>query len=303
MIRSLALGCLAAASLPGAGQAQELRLPDLARPLAERISPLDSYALPVAAFDGQSVPERRFEGRVERQTWRIDATPMTTLQLLQPLREQIAAQGFEPLFECRDSECGGFDFRFSTEVVPAPDMQVDIRNYRFVAAVREPDEAISLLVSRSRTAAYIQIIRVVPVRRDVAPEPETRPLGTDDLFSMLMDQGHVVLPDLDFATGADTLGTGSYASLEQIAARLQDSPTQRVAVVGHTDSTGSLAENIALSKRRAEAVRRRLIDAHGLSPSRIEAEGMGYLAPVASNLTPEGRDANRRVEVILLSGG
>jgi outer membrane protein OmpA-like peptidoglycan-associated protein len=71
-------------------------------------------------------------------------------------------------------------------------------------------------------------------------------------------------------------------------------------LVGHTDSVGGLSGNIALSKRRAQSVRQRLIDTHGVDPSRLDAEGMGYLSPAASHLTPEGREANRRVEVIVL---
>ena len=85
-----------------------------------------------------------------------------------------------------------------------------------------------------------------------------------------------------------------------MAAFLNAQPSVRVALVGHTDSVGSLSGNIALSKRRAQSVRQRLIDAHGIEAARMQAEGMGYLAPVASNLAETGRDQNRRVEVILL---
>ena len=87
-----------------------------------------------------------------------------------------------------------------------------------------------------------------------------------------------------------------------ISAFLQENPTIRIAVVGHTDSVGALNANIALSKKRARAVRDRLTGRHDIAANRIEAEGMGYLAPIASNLTEEGRRANRRVEIILLSG-
>lgn len=71
-------------------------------------------------------------------------------------------------------------------------------------------------------------------------------------------------------------------------------------MVGHTDDTGDLQANIAVSTRRAEAVRTRLIDAHGVAPDRIEAKGVGYLAPMASNATAQGRSLNRRVEAVLL---
>ena len=70
--------------------------------------------------------------------------------------------------------------------------------------------------------------------------------------------------------------------------------------MGHTDNVGSLDANIALSRSRAEAVRARLIEAHGVDGARIEARGIGYLAPAAANDTAEGRETNRRVEAVLL---
>jgi OOP family OmpA-OmpF porin len=77
----------------------------------------------------------------------------------------------------------------------------------------------------------------------------------------------------------------------------------RVALVGHTDAVGSLDSNIALSKARAQSVAQVLIRDYSIPQSQVEAEGMGYLAPVASNLARQGREANRRVEVVLLSDG
>ncbi len=74
----------------------------------------------------------------------------------------------------------------------------------------------------------------------------------------------------------------------------------RIMLVGHTDSVGGLDPNIALSRDRAASVRQRLIDAYGVAPNRLEAQGMGYLAPIASNLTAQGRETNRRVEAVLL---
>ena len=97
------------------------------------------------------------------------------------------------------------------------------------------------------------------------------------------------------------LGEGPFPSLDQLASFLNSRPSVRIALVGHTDSVGSLDGNIALSRKRAQSVRRRLVDKFKIDPSRLEAQGMGYLAPVASNLAEAGRDANRRVEAILLS--
>ena len=82
---------------------------------------------------------------------------------------------------------------------------------------------------------------------------------------------------------------------------LKAEPDLRVALVGHTDAVGSLDANTALSRRRAEAVRDRLVQSYDVAPGRVEAQGAGYLAPRASNLTEAGREQNRRVEVVVLS--
>lgn len=302
MMTRLAFGTLLAL-MPVLCQAQELTMAPAARELSERISPLDSYEQPTGGFADGTVPVRRFEGLVERRTFRINGASATTLQLLTPLREQLETMGFDLIYECEDRSCGGFDFRFETEIVPAPDMHVDVGNYRFLSAIREPDNAISALVSRSGNAAYIQTIRVSPVRQQNGgkTKPAAVAAAPDEELGLALERdGHVVLRDLEFDSGAGGLLPGQHASLGQLATYLKTHPEQRIALVGHTDSTGTLAANIALSKRRASAVRKRLVDNFDVDPSRVDAEGMGYLAPVAPNLTPQGRESNRRVEAILL---
>jgi len=74
----------------------------------------------------------------------------------------------------------------------------------------------------------------------------------------------------------------------------------RLAVVGHTDMTGDLENNMELSRKRSEAVVEYLTAQHGIHPDRLESHGAGPLAPAAPNDTEEGRDANRRVELIKL---
>lgn len=288
---------------PLAATTADLTLPGAARPLTERISPLDSYLLPTAPYDGTEVPTQRFEGRVVRRSWRLDGGAITTLQLLAPLRDQILNAGYEIVFECEDTGCGGFDFRFGTEVVPAPDMHVDIRDFRFLSARRDTGEAQSILVSRSRNAAFVQAIQVRPAAAADEQTPDNRPVAPvdgRDIIESLTGAGHVILDDLDFGTGVGALSNGPYASLTVLSAFLVDNPGYALALVGHSDSAGSLEANVSLSRQRAEAVRTRMIEVHGAPPDRLRAEGAGYLAPIASNLTEAGRTANRRVEAVLL---
>ncbi len=87
--------------------------------------------------------------------------------------------------------------------------------------------------------------------------------------------------------------------LAEIASTLNAYPESYVDVVGHTDSDGSEAYNQSLSERRARAVSGSLIS-NGVNSARIAAYGVGESQPVASNATAAGRQANRRVEIIIV---
>lgn len=109
----------------------------------------------------------------------------------------------------------------------------------------------------------------------------------------------VTMPqDILFAVDSTTLRPDLRADLRGLARNLQQYPNSTVQVVGHTDNTGTAAYNQNLSARRANAVAGVLINS-GVSSGRISAIGRGEDQPVASNLSPEGRAQNRRVEIII----
>ncbi len=116
-----------------------------------------------------------------------------------------------------------------------------------------------------------------------------------------MQHGHVILPGLQFKSGSSDLDEGGDAALGELATFLKSNATLRVALVGHTDTVGGLDANIALSKRRAGSVLEKLVSDYGVPRSQLDAEGMGYLSPIAPNLSQEGREINRRVEAVLLN--
>ena len=132
-----------------------------------------------------------------------------------------------------------------------------------------------------------------------AVTPFTDSAARSDIAGALQTAGVVALDDLDFATNSSELGEGAYASLGALADYLAAHPDQRITLVGHTDAVGSIDANITLSRSRAASVRDRLVSLHGANPAQLAAEGAGYLAPRASNLTDEGRARNRRVEAML----
>lgn len=309
MIRVLPL--LTALCVPSFGVAQDLALPGNAIATHQEAGAPDTMKIATGAWADGSLPSLTAEGMVSQNAWKISVAGLTTMQILLPIREQLIADGYETLFTCQDDACGGFDFRFALNILPPPKMQVNLGNFRYWAGTKIGDdgrEHLALLISRIARTAYVQIDRVsrngtqprVSTRGQSAVAPIANAIPTD-VIDALNAVGRAVLDDLSFAPGSAALADGKYGTLAALAVFLRVNPNLQVALVGHTDSAGSLEGNIWLSKRRARAVRQRLINVHGVRADQVAAEGMGYLSPVGSNLTEIGRNANRRVEVIVTS--
>lgn len=302
MKRALAIILISLAA-PASGL--DLTLPGATR-TAQQVSAADSVRLPRSAWQpGVSFPET--EGAVRRTVYKSENSALTTLQLIEPLRTALNEAGYREVYSCADRACGGFDFRFQLDLLPAPEMFVDLGDYRYLL-MEKPDanpKAVALVASGSESSGYLHVTEVFeavsydPPTESMAPVTPTE--DNPDLVSRLVEAGHMVLADLDFATGSAELGRGPFESLETLADWLNETPGARVVLVGHTDSIGSLDANMLLSRRRALSVLNRLVDDLGVSPVQVASDGAGALSPIASNLVPEGRAANRRVEVVLLS--
>ncbi len=108
----------------------------------------------------------------------------------------------------------------------------------------------------------------------------------------------VNMSDVLFDTGSYTLKPGAREKLAKISGILLAYPALKVQVEGHTDSVGSDDFNQRLSEQRAESVREYLVDQQ-VPANAVTAFGFGKTKPVATNDTPEGRQANRRVELVV----
>lgn len=292
-----------------------LTFPESATRKLELVKDASSYQLPLSAFSGGSMITTTAEGQVKQAVWRTIGGQTETLDLLTPLRTQLQEAGFNILFECETRNCGGFDFRFNTPVIEEPDMHVDLSDFRFLSAEKidgEQAERISLLVSRSADQGYIQVTTVNSHPVDPvsivlsSKQPDGNLVTTDGPSSLavfLVENGSIVLDGLVFAKGASDLSVEHVDSLQELARFLSDNPLQSVVLVGHTDASGSLSGNVVLSRKRANSVMQRMVNEHGIDPVRLSAEGIGYLAPRASNDTEIGRELNRRVEVVLTPAG
>ncbi|MES2685028.1 MAG: OmpA family protein [Pseudomonadota bacterium] len=140
----------------------------------------------------------------------------------------------------------------------------------------------------------------VDTDRDGVIDPADACPGT--LYGLTVDErgcalktAKVVLRDINFVTGSAALTVGARQSLDKVLEGLRGQPTMSVLIEGHTDSVGSDALNLRLSKQRAASARQYLIEG-GIEASRLESIGYGESQPIASNKTKDGRAENRRVE-------
>ncbi len=117
---------------------------------------------------------------------------------------------------------------------------------------------------------------------------------------VVVEEGRLtILENIRFETNSDRIAPESRGILDQIVLTMRaHEEIRRVRIEGHTDSTGSRDHNVRLSRRRAEAVRRYLVQ-HGIGGGRVEAEGYGPDRPIESNDSESGRSRNRRVEFVI----
>lgn len=135
-----------------------------------------------------------------------------------------------------------------------------------------------------------------------AQERELRQSLSNDAIAITNTGDRLILSfpnDLTFATNSASVAPVVQGDLRKVANSLVRYPNSTVQVIGHTDSDGAAGYNQELSVRRANAVADH-IQAGGVPYDRLRIIGRGEDQPVASNLTPEGKARNRRVEVVVI---
>lgn len=124
--------------------------------------------------------------------------------------------------------------------------------------------------------------------------------NNDVIIQNTGDRLIVTLPqDVLFAVDSTHITPSLRSDLSVLAQNLINYPNSTIQIIGHTDNTGSADYNQSLSKERALAVSS-ILQQNGVPQFRIQSTGRGESQPIASNLTPEGRAQNRRVDVVIL---
>lgn len=179
---------------------------------------------------------------------------------------------------------------------------------REAEAQRDAAEKARMSAEQSRTLAEQRLAAAQAAQRQ-ASEAQLQASAANTRASTLAAQlaelqakpterGMVLtLGDVLFDTGRSTLKPGAMRTVDKLARFLETNPRQKVLVEGHTDNVGGDEFNRSLSLRRAEAVQQALQD-RGIDAAQVDVDGLGEGYPVASNASAEGRQRNRRVEVI-----
>jgi outer membrane protein OmpA-like peptidoglycan-associated protein len=187
-----------------------------------------------------------------------------------------------------------------------------------VAGVGENDlQTCRLMVDGAYAKAYINSVRIGQLNGLVFPRDnkvhialpnadDNGALFTDlrvaaggrDLYDGLTADGRIVTQGILFDVNSDRIRGESTPTLKAIGDMLTQHGDLKLTIEGHTDNTGTAATNQTLSERRAAAVRQYLVDNYRIDGARLKSAGFGATKPIASNDSPEGRQNNRRVELV-----
>ena len=275
-----------------------LELPSSARLVFADKNEFKNISVEISVWDKKKgISRLDFTGTTETKVYQIDGTSLTLDQMLQPIMADLSAKQFSIELYCATKVCGGFNFRKNLTVSNPPFMLINVSNYSVITAIKN-DTAISIIASKLGNSIYLQIILVGTPEDDLVLN-QKKP-SKDIYGAKLIEDGAIVLDDLVYRSGSSDLGEGPFDSLSALAKFLNSRPESSIVLVGHSDTVGELNKNIQLSKNRAEAVLDRLIKRYDIDPSRISAQGIGFLSPRTNNSTEETRKKNRRVEAILI---
>ena len=240
----------------------------------------------------------------------------TVLQVFRNYEKALKDSGFEFVYLMNDTRASRWYSRdtqrfLSSKFVNEKNIRVspfgvNPRDVHYLVARAPNGTVIALLVASRRESRSRRVSEYYgfPMVHLEILEPEGIETGlvtatAQEHAQNIVAKGSTSLPsDVLFNVDRATIKPEASGALEEAARFMKENPQLRLLVVGHTDMTGALSYNADLSLKRAQAVRRVLIENYGISDSRLEAHGAGALAPVATNSSEEGRLLNRRVEFV-----
>ena len=235
------------------------------------------------------------EGKINRIVYRVPPG-VSALEVFRNFQAKISEAGYEEIFAGGPKEIDGYTFKYKHPVEILAKTSLGSKIY-YLSAKKRSDTAevyLALLVSPHSGGDGLRV-RLIAAETKVM---EMQMVDADAMASSITENGKVALYGIYFDTDSAEVKPASEATLNEISKLLKSTPALKIIVVGHTDYVGGYDYNTNLSRRRADAVVEVLINDYGIEGSRLSSAGVGYLAPAASNESKEGRELNRRVELV-----
>jgi len=248
------------------------------------------------------------EGRLNQNVYSVPMGP-SAAEVFRNYQADLSAKGYSILFEARQSDTGPNLGSFFENMGPGSQIWgYSADEARYAAAMKDENGV------KTYVALYVIEYqdgyerKFSPKKGQVMVRLDTLEVGAiaDRMVVVsaaaiskdLASNGKVALYGILFDFDQASIKPESRPALDEIGKFLTDNPQQNIYLVGHTDNAGGFDFNMRLSRARAEAVAADLARTYGIQPGRMTPSGVGLQAPVASNLTEDGRAKNRRVELL-----
>ncbi len=170
-------------------------------------------------------------------------------------------------------------------------------NHWYISGYRKSGDiytVVTINISKGKYKWPVTHIDVIVCR----PEPDKVKLDSDIIRIELKEHGHLAIEGYIFNYNSADIKPEHEILFSKVAGFMKKNPSMKFYIVGHAN-VGPLHYNLELSGKMAESVVKILTDKYSIDKSRLSAHGVGNLAPVTSNSTKEGKEENRRVEIVL----
>ncbi len=321
-----ALVVCAAAGQAQAGRYDADRLGGADHPLVSRYAGSTLYfygdehygSAPMLVKARQDLKEEQLEGKVSNRLYWGPAG-RSSLEIFRNYQAALRAAGFETVYQCETMQCDkdntqakishwverarwtdrGNDDYYLLRIFQAKP------SFNYLHARKSgANGTINLQIAmraaedgddhnKGRVLQFIQIVEPAEVEQGKVS------VDAAAIGAALKRDGRIALYGIYFDTNEAQIKPQSAAALSEMAAALRNDPALNVFIVGHTDNEGRVDSNLALSRRRAQAVVDALGKQYAIVAARLQAQGVANFAPVASNASEEGRAKNRRVEMVV----
>ncbi len=237
----------------------------------------------------------------------------TTIEAMKNYKDAIQEKGGQILFACSSGQCDGTDAWYNAKFfnsIYASNERAGggVSHYEYFDAYHQSQKYLVAKITTAEKVYYLEIgmtpkyddhtVKIcLEIMEQEALESGLIKVNADLIKEKMDKNGKIELYGIYFDTGKAIIKESSMPELNEVLKYLNDNPGVNIYIVGHTDDTGSLSTNLKLSAERASSVLRYL-ESKGISIARIDAHGVASFAPVSTNETTEGKQLNRRVEIV-----